>query len=101
MAAQAAIHASVHVCYASETTPTLKRVVGARLRGHDVERATTAAGASSCRRRAMFHAAGTPEDVAATKESYTGQYLRDLLGRRARPAGGRPAEKSGKRQAAE
>ena len=36
-------------------------------------------------------AAGTPEDVAATKESYTGQYLRDLLGRRAK----------GKRQAAE
>jgi excinuclease ABC subunit A len=29
-------------------------------------------------------AAGTPEDVAATKESYTGQYLRDLLGRRAK-----------------
>ncbi len=38
-------------------------------------------------------AAGTPEDVAATKESYTGQYLRELLGRR--------AAKGGKRQAAE
>jgi excinuclease ABC subunit A len=30
-------------------------------------------------------AQGTPEDVARVKESYTGQYLRDLLGRR--PAG--------------
>ena len=42
-------------------------------------------------------AAGTPEDVAATKESYTGQYLRDLLGRR---AGGAQASsaKSRKRQ---
>ncbi len=28
-------------------------------------------------------AAGTPEDVARVKESYTGQYLRELLGRRA------------------
>jgi excinuclease ABC subunit A len=37
-------------------------------------------------------AAGTPEDVAATKESYTGQYLRELLGRRS---------KSSKKQAAE
>jgi excinuclease ABC subunit A len=45
-------------------------------------------------------AAGTPEDVAATKASYTGQYLRDLLGRRARPAGG-GQEKSSKKQAAE
>jgi excinuclease ABC subunit A len=36
-------------------------------------------------------AAGTPEDVAAVKESYTGQYLRELLGRRSK----------GKRQAAE
>jgi excinuclease ABC subunit A len=32
-------------------------------------------------------AAGTPEDVAAVKESYTGQYLRPLLGR-ARNSGG-------------
>jgi excinuclease ABC subunit A len=39
-------------------------------------------------------AAGTPEDVAKVKESYTGQYLRELLGQR---AGGGP----GKRQAAE
>ena len=39
-------------------------------------------------------AEGTPEDVAKVKESYTGQYLRDLLGRRS--ANGR-----GKRQAAE
>ena len=31
-------------------------------------------------------AAGTPEDVAAVKESYTGKYLREMLGRRA--AGG-------------
>jgi excinuclease ABC subunit A len=27
-------------------------------------------------------AAGTPEDVAKVKESYTGRYLKDLLGRR-------------------
>jgi excinuclease ABC subunit A len=39
-------------------------------------------------------AEGTPEDVARVKESYTGRYLRDLLGRRS--GGGR-----GKRQAAE
>jgi len=32
-------------------------------------------------------AAGTPEDVAKVKESYTGQYLRELLGRRARSKG--------------
>jgi excinuclease UvrABC ATPase subunit len=36
-------------------------------------------------------ASGAPDHVAATKESYTRQYLRDLLGRRAK----------GKRQAAE
>ncbi len=29
-------------------------------------------------------AAGTPEDVAKVKESYTGAYLRELLGRRAK-----------------
>jgi len=29
-------------------------------------------------------ATGTPEDVAGVKESYTGQYLKDLLGRRAK-----------------
>jgi excinuclease ABC subunit A len=40
-------------------------------------------------------AAGTPEDVARCKESYTGQYLRELLGRRAGGTG------RGKRQAAE
>ncbi len=38
-------------------------------------------------------AQGTPEDVAKGKESYTGQYLRELLGRRS-------ATRS-KRQAAE
>jgi excinuclease ABC subunit A len=37
-------------------------------------------------------ATGTPEDVAKVKESYTGQYLKELLGRRAA---------SGKKQAAE
>jgi excinuclease ABC subunit A len=31
-------------------------------------------------------AADTPEDVARCKESYTGQYLRELLGRRKRQA---------------
>jgi excinuclease ABC subunit A len=56
-------------------------------------------------------AAGTPEDVARCKESYTGQYLRELLGRRAggghAPSGRlRAAESEGaikrpKRQAAE
>jgi excinuclease ABC subunit A len=48
-------------------------------------------------------AEGTPEQVAAVKESYTGQYLRELLGRRAggvgRRAGG--AQEKAKRQAAE
>jgi hypothetical protein len=34
-------------------------------------------------------------DVACVKESYTGQYLRELLGRRAKGAG------AGKKQAAE
>jgi len=38
-------------------------------------------------------AEGTPEDVAKVKESYTGQYLRELLGRR--------SASRGKRQAAE
>ena len=39
-------------------------------------------------------AQGTPEDVAKVKESYTGQYLRELLGRRSNAG-------RGKRQAAE
>jgi hypothetical protein len=39
-------------------------------------------------------AEGTPEDVAKVKESYTAQYLKGLLGRRA--GGGRS-----KREAAE
>ena len=30
-------------------------------------------------------AAGTPEDIAKAKESYTGRYLRELLSRRASP----------------
>jgi excinuclease ABC subunit A len=42
-------------------------------------------------------AQGTPEDVAKVKESYTGQYLKDLLVRRAK---GR-ADRNGKKQAAE
>jgi excinuclease ABC subunit A len=48
-------------------------------------------------------AAGTPEDVARVKESYTGQYLRELLGRRAGGAGRRAggAQEKSKRQAAE
>ncbi len=40
-------------------------------------------------------AAGTPEDVAKTKESYTGQYLKPVLARRGKVAGG------SKKQAAE
>ncbi len=44
-------------------------------------------------------AAGTPEDVAKVKESYTGQYLKELLGRRA--AGAQAAKTKGKREAAE
>jgi excinuclease ABC subunit A len=42
-------------------------------------------------------AQGTPEDIAAVKESYTGQFLKELLGRRAKgkSAGG------ARRQAAE
>ena len=39
-------------------------------------------------------AEGTPEDVAKVKESYTGRYLKDLLGRRSNAG-------RGKRQAAE
>ena len=38
-------------------------------------------------------AEGTPEDVAKVKESHTGRYLRELLGRR--------SASRGKRQAAE
>ena len=38
-------------------------------------------------------ASGTPEDVAKVKESYTGQYLKELLGRR--------SASRAKRQAAE
>jgi excinuclease ABC subunit A len=55
-------------------------------------------------------AQGTPEDVAAAKESYTGRYLKDLLVRRAKgsaPSGRLPAGESegagkkSKKQAAE
>jgi excinuclease ABC subunit A len=54
-------------------------------------------------------AEGTPEDVAKVKESYTGQYLRELLKRRASPraasadagAVSRPRNGRGKRDAAE
>ncbi|HXF52954.1 MAG TPA: excinuclease ABC subunit UvrA [Hyphomicrobiaceae bacterium] len=38
-------------------------------------------------------ATGTPEDVAKVKESYTGQYLRELLGRRAKCGAPRNATK--------
>jgi excinuclease ABC subunit A len=34
-------------------------------------------------------ACGTPEEVARVKESYMGQYLRELLGRRAAGARGK------------
>ena len=44
---------------------------------------------------------GTPEDVAKVKESYTGQYLKELLGRRAGGAHKNGANGRGKRQAAE
>ena len=47
-------------------------------------------------------AAGTPEDVAKVKESYTGQYLRALLARRAKGGAARGAGGAGsKREAAE
>jgi excinuclease ABC subunit A len=49
-------------------------------------------------------AAGTPEDVAKVKESFTGGYLRELLGRRAGGAQGKiagGAQAKSKRQAAE
>jgi len=46
-------------------------------------------------------AAGTPEEVAKVKESYTGQYLKELLGRRAGAAHKNAAASRGKRQAAE
>jgi len=42
-------------------------------------------------------AVGTPEDVAATKESYTGQYLKELLGRRTKAS----SRNGRKREAAE
>jgi excinuclease ABC subunit A len=45
-------------------------------------------------------ATGTPEDVAKVKESYTGQYLKELLGRRAGGAQTKSAASS-KKQAAE
>jgi excinuclease ABC subunit A len=47
-------------------------------------------------------AAGTPEDVAKVKESYTGRYLKDLLGRRnsARRTGA-AQDGRGKKEAAE
>jgi excinuclease ABC subunit A len=37
-------------------------------------------------------AVGTPEDVARVKESYTGQFLREMLGRRAKAGGRKAAE---------
>jgi excinuclease ABC subunit A len=51
-------------------------------------------------------AQGTPEDVARVKESYTGQYLKELLARRAGGAQGKISEVksskgNGKKQAAE
>ncbi|WP_442909912.1 ATP-binding cassette domain-containing protein, partial [Hyphomicrobium sp.] len=47
-------------------------------------------------------AQGTPEDVAAVKESYTGRYLKDLLARRAKGAQNKSVkERNGKKQAAE
>jgi len=46
-------------------------------------------------------AAGTPEDVARVKESYTGQYLRELLGRRAKGRAESAHARNGKKQAAE
>jgi len=42
-------------------------------------------------------AVGTPEDVAANPESYTGQYLKELLGRRAKTS----SRNGRKREAAE
>ena len=48
-------------------------------------------------------AQGTPEEVAAVKESYTGRYLKDLLVRRSKGSagGGQAKNGSGKKQAAE
>ncbi|MFL5522603.1 MAG: hypothetical protein ACJ8AF_00700, partial [Gemmatimonadaceae bacterium] len=40
-------------------------------------------------------AAGTPEDVARVKESYTGQYLRPLLGKARSKSNSRVALKAG------
>ncbi|MGE3626167.1 MAG: hypothetical protein AB7G34_07310, partial [Hyphomicrobiales bacterium] len=46
-------------------------------------------------------ATGTPEQVAAAKGSYTGQFLKELFGRRpGRASGGSSGKKAG-RQAAE
>ena len=46
-------------------------------------------------------AEGTREEVARVKESYTGRYLRELLGRRAGGAHKNGAGARGKREAAE
>lgn len=35
---------------------------------------------------ATFRLAGTPEDIAKVKESYTGQYLKPVLARKPKPA---------------
>jgi excinuclease ABC subunit A len=50
----------------------------------------------------MIVAVGTPEDVAKSKASYTGQFLRELLARRGAGAAKAGAAKGGsKREAAE
>ena len=41
-------------------------------------------------------ATGTPEEVAAVKDSYTGQYLKDLLGRRTGSGGANAPSSGGK-----
>ena len=45
-------------------------------------------------------ATGTPEDIAKAKSSYTGHFLRELLGRRAKGAGAASARNGGKRREA-
>ena len=71
--------------------------------------AASPSGADSVRRicEESGRAEGTPEDIAATKESYTGQYLKPIMARKPAPSGRlREAESEGagkkpRKQAAE
>ena len=63
----------------------------AQPRGHQDRRLDHRPRTRRRRRRRPFVAVGTPEDVVRVKESYTGQYLKQVLGRR---AGGAPGNRA-------